>query len=240
MPPAWRKACRPWRRKPATEANPGAQGGGRHRLPSPARPRRGKPRAEPYIARQPVPATLTVAADPLLCRAALHGTGIDAAGLTSVCLLFGAMQVAIIAYGLSSGERMRLPQVVGFGPAVAGLVGLSAPGLSAPAPASAVLMLTAGVAWGVYSPRGKGYGNATVATAGNFLRASPFALLLSATLLGRSNHDPAGLLYAMVSGVGTPSGMPPCRGSPPPGPLRCSRACRSSRRPAGCCCSAGA
>lgn len=63
--------------------------------------------------------------------------------------------------------------MLGLGLAIAGLVSLLLPGLSAPPMESAVLMLTAGIAWGVYSLQGKRLGDPMAATAGNFLRAVP-------------------------------------------------------------------
>lgn len=121
-------------------------------------------------------------------------------------VLFCAVQVTMIGYGLWNGERMRKVQVLGFCMAIAGLVSLLAPGLSAPPLESAALMLAAGVAWGVYSLRGKGSGDPTAATAGNFLRAVPFTLVLSVAMLTRASVDTAGALYAVASG-GLASGL---------------------------------
>ena len=66
-------------------------------------------------------------------------------------LLFGAVQATMISHGLWQGERPRWQQVVGLVLAFGGLVGLLLPGLSAPPLQGAVLMLGAGVAWGIYS-----------------------------------------------------------------------------------------
>jgi drug/metabolite transporter (DMT)-like permease len=121
-------------------------------------------------------------------------------------LLFCAVQITMIGYGLARGEKLRGQQLLGLGLALAGLVSLLLPGLSAPPPASAALMLAAGVAWGIYSLRGRGQGDPTVATAGNFLRAVPFALVLSLALLARTELDGAGALYAAASG-GLASGL---------------------------------
>jgi len=116
-------------------------------------------------------------------------------------ILFGAVQVTMIGYGLWSGERMRVLQVVGLMLACGGLVGLLLPGLSAPPLAGAALMLGAGVAWGVYSLRGRGAGDPLQVTAGNFIRAVPMALVLSAALLGQVSWDLAGIGYAVLSGA---------------------------------------
>ena len=116
-------------------------------------------------------------------------------------LLFGAVQATMISHGLWQGERPRWQQVVGLVLAFGGLVGLLLPGLSAPPLQGAVLMLGAGVAWGIYSLRGRGAGDATRVTAGNFLRAVPIAAALSLLMMGGTALDKAGLLYAIASGA---------------------------------------
>ena len=62
-------------------------------------------------------------------------------------------------------------------------------------------MLSAGVAWGIYSLRGKGETNPASATAGNFLRAVPFAVLVSALMMRQHHFDPLGATYAVISGA---------------------------------------
>ena len=116
-------------------------------------------------------------------------------------LLFGAVQVAMIGWGLWTGERLGLVQTAGMVCALGGLVGLLLPGLSAPPLFGSLLMLGAGVAWGIYSLRGKGAGDPAAATAGNFLRAAPFAIALSAVTLQWSSIDRAGALLAVASGA---------------------------------------
>ncbi len=116
-------------------------------------------------------------------------------------LLFGAVQVTMIGWGLWKGERLSTVQVAGLALAIGGLVGLLWPGLSAPPPASAALMIAAGVAWGIYSLRGKRGGDPMAATAGNFARAVPFAALLSVVTLAGAKADAAGVLLAIASGA---------------------------------------
>ena len=123
---------------------------------------------------------------------------------TGALLLFGAVQATMICWGLWRGERFGAWQLVGLALAVGGLVGLLLPGLSAPPLGGAALMLMAGAAWGVYSIRGKGAGDATRVTAGNFLRAVPFAIVLSALSLlplAEARLDAAGVAYALASGA---------------------------------------
>ncbi len=120
---------------------------------------------------------------------------------TGALILFGAVQATMIAYGISKGDRLAGRQLFGFTLGCAGLVGLLLPGLSAPPLVGSALMLIAGVAWGVYSLRGRGAGDALTVTAGNFLRAAPIAILMCAAGLDHASLDTAGVMYAVASGA---------------------------------------
>lgn len=116
-------------------------------------------------------------------------------------LLFGAVQATMVAHGVWAGERFRGWQLAGLLLAFGGLVGLLLPGLSAPPLFGAALMLAAGVAWGVYSLRGRGQGDPARVTAGNFLRAAPMAVVLSLLTISHVSVDAAGIALALASGV---------------------------------------
>lgn len=116
-------------------------------------------------------------------------------------LLFGAVQATMIGYGVWAGERLLKLQLVGLILAFGGLVGLLLPGLSAPPLYESVLMVGAGIAWGVYSLRGKDAGDPTIVTAGNFLRAVPIAAGLSAFMWNDISLNNAGFWYAVSSGA---------------------------------------
>lgn len=120
---------------------------------------------------------------------------------TGALILFGAVQATMIGHGIWVGERLRRQQLFGLVLACGGLVGLLLPGLSAPPLYGSLLMLGAGVAWGVYSLRGKGAGDPVKVTAGNFLRAIPLAIALNLLTLNGSSPDNAGLWYAVLSGA---------------------------------------
>lgn len=120
---------------------------------------------------------------------------------TGALLLFGAVQATMILWGFRKGERLDAIQVVGFVAAVIGLVVLVFPGLSAPPLIGSILMLGAGVAWGVYSLRGKGVQNPASVTAGNFVRAVPFSALVWIIFLPWTHFDSTGVSYAVISGA---------------------------------------
>jgi len=122
---------------------------------------------------------------------------------TGALILFGAVQLTMLAGGLRSGERFPPAAWAGLALSVIGVVYLVAPGVRAPEPFGALLMATAGVAWGVYSLRGRGSPNPLGATARNFITSVPFAAVLVVVSLGSSHSTPRGMLLAAASGAVT-------------------------------------
>ncbi len=119
-------------------------------------------------------------------------------------ILFGAVQLTMFVVGLRAGERFTPTAWAGFALAIGGLLYLVSPGLAAPPLTGTLLMASAGIAWGVYSLRGRGGGEPVAATAGNFLRAAPLALALSAASLvfaGAPHANANGVALAVASGA---------------------------------------
>lgn len=118
-------------------------------------------------------------------------------------LLFAAVQLTMLGAGLAAGERPRRAEWIGLALSLAGLVVLTRPGLARPDPAGALLMLGAGAAWGVYSLRGRGSGDAVAVNAASFARGLPLALGASVLggLLGAARLDVAGASLAVASGA---------------------------------------
>ncbi len=136
----------------------------------------------------------------------VYATGFSWAYITlpagaGALLLFGAVQASMLGYGLYKGERLHAVQWLGLLLACAGLLVLLLPGASAPPFEGALMMVLAGVAWGAYSLRGRGVANATASTAGNFVRAVPFAVGMSVLGLTSVQFDLQGLAYAVCSGA---------------------------------------
>lgn len=127
----------------------------------------------------------------------------DLTAATGALLLFGAVQLTMMGYGLWTGERIGGLRLVGLLFALGGLVWLLLPGLAAPPWLEAALMLAAGASWGVYSLLGKGAGDPTAATGGNFLRTLPFAAALMLATVSSGTVDHTGALYAVLSGAVT-------------------------------------
>ncbi|WP_342246513.1 DMT family transporter [Pseudomonas sp. OTU5201] len=116
-------------------------------------------------------------------------------------LLFGAVQLCMVVFGLLRGERLNPQQALGFALATGGLVVLLLPGATAPPLVGGLLMLLAGLAWGAYTLLGRQAGVPLAATAGNFIRALPFAALLLLPFIGQLTLDLPGLIYALLSGA---------------------------------------
>lgn len=118
-------------------------------------------------------------------------------------LLFGAVQGTMISTGIARGERLTGRELIGLGVAAIGLVTLLAPGATAPSLQGATLMITAGIAWGVYSILGLRGGSPVARTAGNFLWASILAVALAAIAfgVGWTSWDARGAAYAALSGA---------------------------------------
>ncbi len=126
-------------------------------------------------------------------------TGLPAG--TGALLLFGAVQATMIILGLVRRERMHPGGWAGFIFALSGLVVLSWPGISTPPLVASVSMISAGIAWGVYSIRGQSSTDPLRATLGNFACSVPFALLLGLVLKRHLQVDSSGVLLAILSGA---------------------------------------
>ncbi|WP_291303136.1 DMT family transporter [Desulfovibrio sp. MES5] len=169
------------------------------------------------------------AANSLLCRMALFGTGMDAVSYTVLrsvsaaavlwlltrlrgerALQFGswsaalalfsymacfswayvnlsaaagaliiavAVQTSMVGAGVALGQRPSRAQALGITLAMAGLVYLLLPGLDAPPLWPSAIIFLSGASWAVYTLLGRRNSAPVAATAGNFVRCLPLALL---------------------------------------------------------------
>ncbi len=122
---------------------------------------------------------------------------------TGALILFGAVQITMLAVAFRTGERFTPLSWLGIAAAVAGVVWLVSPGVTAPAPLGAALMGVAGAAWGVYSLRGRGAAEPLRATARNFANALPFAVVVSVLLAPGIRGSWLGVALSLVCGAVT-------------------------------------
>ncbi|MEL6263739.1 MAG: DMT family transporter [Cyanobacteria bacterium J06626_6] len=120
---------------------------------------------------------------------------------TGALILFGTVQVTMILVALKEGEKPVAWEWVGLLLALVGLVYLVSPGLAAPPLGAAALMGVAGIAWGIYSLLGRGSTDPIANTAGNFVRAVPFAAGVSCVSWQNFQLSQAGIVLALLSGA---------------------------------------
>ena len=116
-------------------------------------------------------------------------------------ILFGFVQGTMIAIGIWSGDRPTTPEWLGWSLAFAGLVWLVLPGVEAPPWSGASLMAVAGIAWGVYSIRGRTESDALASTASNFMLTIPMVAVLTLVTFAGADISTHGVTLAIVSGA---------------------------------------
>ncbi len=120
---------------------------------------------------------------------------------TGALILFGSVQTSMILAAFRAGERPHRIESLGLIVALAGLVWLVLPGLSAPPLLGSALMAGAGVSWGLYSLRGRRNSDPLATTTNNFVRAVPFTLAMSLILLPHAHISLKGSALAVLSGA---------------------------------------
>ena len=121
---------------------------------------------------------------------------------TGALILFSAVQLTMIGWGIYKKERLSVLQWAAFIIAVVGFVYLMLPSAALPSPISALLMAVSGTAWGIYSIRGKACISPLRATGFNFIRsliAIPILLLVGMSNI--KNISIEGILLACASGA---------------------------------------
>ena len=119
---------------------------------------------------------------------------------TGAFLLFGCVQITMIGHDLAHGRRLRWREALGLAMAVSGLAWLTRPGSGSPDLTGVLLMVVSGLAWGVYSIRGRGAKDPLLTTARNFAAAVPLTLPWL-VIAGGSRNEPLGFVLALFSGA---------------------------------------
>ena len=116
-------------------------------------------------------------------------------------VLFALVQATMVGHGLATGAGLGPRGWIGVALATAGLAWLTLPGAGAPDLAGSALMAIAGLAWGIYSVRGRRATDPLATTADNFVRAAPLGIALLLAQAGGAHPSPAGLGLAVASGA---------------------------------------
>lgn len=125
-------------------------------------------------------------------------------GLTTgigALILFGSVQLTMVAAAFAKGERPRALELGGIVIAFSGLVYLVFPGLTAPPLVSSALMAAAGAAWGFYTLRGRGSKDPLAETTGNFVRSAPMVILAAFPFIYSTRLSTRGVVLAFLSGA---------------------------------------
>jgi drug/metabolite transporter (DMT)-like permease len=120
---------------------------------------------------------------------------------TGALILVGSVQVTMMLVALLKGERPDAFQWLGLSLALAGLVYLVLPGLSAPSLVGSVSMVLAGIAWGFYSLLGRGVSSPLEQTTSNFVRALPFLAVVGVIARPHLRVEPTGILLGLACGA---------------------------------------
>jgi len=119
---------------------------------------------------------------------------------TGALILFAAVQVTMIFKHLVAGNRLHYTEWLGLSIAFAGFVYLVLPGATAPSISGFLLMGAAGIAWAIYTLRGRGSVNPLADTAYNFVRTTPFVIVLALLAIPTMQLSTEGVLLALLSG----------------------------------------
>ena len=120
---------------------------------------------------------------------------------TGALILFGSVQLTMVAAAFAKGERPTTLELAGIVIAFSGLVYLVFPGLTAPPLISSALMAAAGAAWGFYTLRGRGSKDPLAETTGNFARSVPMIVLAAIPFIGGLHFSTRGIVLAVLSGA---------------------------------------
>jgi drug/metabolite transporter (DMT)-like permease len=115
-------------------------------------------------------------------------------------VLFGVVQLTMVAYGILRGERPAALTWLGLTMATSGLLLLMARSVTRPDPIGVLLMAVAGVGWGWYSIVGRTALDPVATNASNFLWSAPVSVLLP-LVTSAPFATGRGVVLALLSGI---------------------------------------
>ena len=125
---------------------------------------------------------------------------------TGALILVGSVQITMILLSLISGDRLHILEWTGLTIAFMGFVYLILPEVTTPSATGFLLMTIAGIAWGVYTLKGRDSENPLAGTAFNFLRTTPLVIISVIISIKNLHYTTEDILPAVLSG-GITSGI---------------------------------
>ncbi len=120
---------------------------------------------------------------------------------TGALILFGSVQITMILLSILSGSRLHITEWLGVVISFLGFLYLVLPGVTTPSLPGFILMTVAGIAWGIYTLKGRGSTSPVIDTAYNFLRTIPFVSILAVLTFNQMSYSSTGILLAILSGA---------------------------------------
>jgi len=115
-------------------------------------------------------------------------------------LLFGTVQLTMLAYGILHGEKVNLQRWIGIVLALTGMIILLLPGTNSPSLTYSLIMVVSGIAWAAYSISGKDLEDPLSSTLSNFILAAPFVVIAGLLFTKNIHWNLQGILLAILSG----------------------------------------
>jgi drug/metabolite transporter (DMT)-like permease len=120
---------------------------------------------------------------------------------TGALILFGTVQITIILSTIFSGGRLHTAEWIGTLVAFSGFVYLVLPNVSTPSLSGFILMTISGIAWGIYTLKGRGSKKPLADTTKNFYLTTPLFIALALLTFQESDLSTEGVLLAIASGA---------------------------------------
>lgn len=120
---------------------------------------------------------------------------------TGALILFFMVQVTIVGMGILRLEFPTSQEWLGLAVALVGFVFLVGPDIATPSALGFGLMACAGVAWGMYTVKGRTSTDPLADTAMNFLRTTPLLIIPAGLMILDYHFTMTGLMLAGLSGA---------------------------------------
>lgn len=126
---------------------------------------------------------------------------------TGALILFSSVQFTMVLISTISGNKLHSLEAIGFFIAFTGFVYLNLPSINQPPLNAFILMIIAGISWGIYSVLGRYSKNPIADTSQNFIKTLPFLVILGLLMFSNSpyisdiNITTEGVIYAVISGA---------------------------------------